>query len=161
MIAPYKPAAEFIKIAKQIKFSSIFVNISFVGSDALAQELGPDGAGVVVTQVVPFPKDIAIPVVALYQSALKVSAAGAQPGFVSLEGYLACRAISAVLGHINGKPTRRAFIDAVRKGGGFDLDGFKLVYGDSDNRGSDQVFLTVIQSDGSFKAVKRLERPRT
>jgi hypothetical protein len=49
MIAPYKPAAEFIKIAKQLKLGSTFVNISFVGSDALAQELGPDGAGVVVT----------------------------------------------------------------------------------------------------------------
>jgi ABC-type branched-subunit amino acid transport system substrate-binding protein len=153
MIAPYKPAAEFIKIAKQIKFSSTFVNISFVGSDALAQELGPEGAGVVVTQVVPFPKDTTIPVVA--------SSPAAQPGFVSLEGYLAGRAIIAVLGKINGEPARPAFIDAVRKGGGFDLDGFKLVYGDTDNRGSDQVFLTVIQPDGSFKAVARLERPRS
>ena len=34
-----------------------FVNISFVGSDALAKELGPAGAGVAITQVVPFPRD--------------------------------------------------------------------------------------------------------
>ena len=47
MISPYKPAAEFIKLAKQIKLDATFVNISFVGSDALAKELGPLGAGVV------------------------------------------------------------------------------------------------------------------
>ena len=40
MISPYKPAAEFIKLAKQIKLDATFVNISFVGSDALAKELG-------------------------------------------------------------------------------------------------------------------------
>ena len=55
MISPYKPAAEFIKLAKQVKLNATFVNISFVGSDALAKELGNEGAGVVVTQVVPFP----------------------------------------------------------------------------------------------------------
>ena len=43
MISPYKPAAEFIKLAKQIKLNATFVNISFVGSDALAKELGPCG----------------------------------------------------------------------------------------------------------------------
>ena len=57
LIGPYKPCAEFIKLARQIKFAATFVNISFVGSDALAQELGPAGADVLVTQVVPFPDD--------------------------------------------------------------------------------------------------------
>jgi ABC-type branched-subunit amino acid transport system substrate-binding protein len=74
MISPYKPAAEFIKLAKQIKLNATFVNISFVGSDALAKELGPLGAGVVITQVVPFPNDAAIPVVRRYQTSLKAIA---------------------------------------------------------------------------------------
>ena len=158
MISPYKPAAEFIKLAKQIKFDATFVNISFVGSDALAKELGPAGAGVVITQVVPFPKDTAIPVVGRYQASLKASAPDAQPGFVSLEGYLVGRAIIAALEKVNGEPTRKALIEAVQKAGTFDLGGFKLTYSDASNRGSDQVFLTVIQADGSFKAVDRLEK---
>jgi len=49
----------------------------------------------------------------------------------------------------------------VQKIGTFDLGGFKLTYGPSNNRGSDQVFLTVIQPDGSFKAVDRLEKSGT
>ncbi|HKO70395.1 MAG TPA: ABC transporter substrate-binding protein [Bradyrhizobium sp.] len=158
MISPYKPAAEFIKVAKQINFNPTFVNISFVGSDALAKELGPAGAGVVITQVVPFPKDTAIPVVGRYQASLKATAPDVQPGFVSLEGYLVGRAIIAALERIDGEPTRKALIDAVQKAGTFDLGGFKLAYSDSSNRGSDQVFLTVIQPNGSFRAVSRLEK---
>jgi branched-chain amino acid transport system substrate-binding protein len=161
MISPYKPAAEFIKLAKQIKLDVTFVNISFVGSDALAKELGPVGAGVVITQVVPFPKDAAIPVVGRYQASLKANAPDAQPGFVSLEGYLVGRAIIAALEKVGGDLTRQALIEAVQKAGTLDLDGFKLVYSPSNNRGSDQVFLTVIQADGSFKAVDRLEKSGT
>jgi branched-chain amino acid transport system substrate-binding protein len=161
MISPYKPAAEFIKLAKQIKFNPTFVNISFVGSDALAKELGPVGAGVVITQVVPFPLDTAIPVVGRYQASLKVNAPDAKPGFVSLEGYLVGRAIIAALEKVSGDPTRQALIEAVQKAGSLDLGGFKLAYSPTSNRGSDQVFLTVIQADGSFKSVDRLEKSGT
>ncbi|MBR1270993.1 ABC transporter substrate-binding protein [Bradyrhizobium sp. AUGA SZCCT0222] len=158
MISPYKPAAEFIKLAKQIKLDATFVNISFVGSDALAKELGAAGAGVVITQVVPFPKDAAIPVVGRYHASLKASAPDAQPGFVSLEGYLVGRAIAAALEKVDGDLTRQAMIDAVQKAGSLDLGGFKLSYSPTSNRGSNEVFLTVIQADGSFKAVERLEK---
>ena len=118
----------------------------------------PAGAGVVITQVVPFPKDAAIPVVGRYQAALKASAPDAQPGFVSLEGYLVGRAIIAALEKVDGDLTRQALIEAVQKAGTLDIGGFKLSYSSSSNRGSDQVFLTVIQPDGSFKAVDRLEK---
>jgi ABC-type branched-subunit amino acid transport system substrate-binding protein len=161
MIAPYKPAAQFIKLARQIKFDATCVNISFVGSDALAKELGGAGTGTVITQVVPFPNDASIPVVARYQEALKASAPGEQPGFVSLEGYLVGRTIVAAIEKMNGEPTRKGFVEAVQKSGSFDLGGFKLSYSDSSNRGSDQVYLTVIQPDGSFKAVTHLEKPKS
>ena len=161
MIAPYKPAAEFVKLAKQIKFNPVFVNISFVGSDAFADELGSDGAGVVVTQVVPFPSDVTIPLVARYHSAIKDGNFNARPGFISLEGYVVGRAIISLLGKVDGELTRQAFVEVVRKSGAIDLGGLKLVYGDSNNRGSEEVFLTMIQSDGTFKALDRLAKPRT
>jgi len=53
------------------------VVISFVGSDAFAAELGEAGPGVVVRQVVPFPRDASIPVVKRYQEALRAAAPGA------------------------------------------------------------------------------------
>ena len=48
MVGAYKPCAEFIKLARMIKLEAVFVNISFVGSEPLAEELRRDGEGVVV-----------------------------------------------------------------------------------------------------------------
>lgn len=158
MISAYRPASEFIKIARQINFDPTFVNISFVGSDALARELGNAGGGVVVTQVVPFPLDTTIPVVASYQSSLKAVAPSEPPGFVSLEGYLVGRTLIAALDKIDGEPTRKALIESVQKASPLDLGGIKLSYSTTSNRGSSEVFLTVIQPDGSFKAVDRLSK---
>ncbi len=155
MIGAYRPCAEFIKVARQVRMQATFVNISFVGSDALARELGPAGAGVVVTQVVPFPRDASAPIVARYQAALRAQDPNAEPGFVSLEGYLVGRLAIAALQQIEGEPGRAAFLRAML-GGSFDFDGFRLGFGPQDNQGSDAVFLTVIQPDGSFQAVSRL-----
>lgn len=158
MIGAYKPCAEFIKLSHQVKLDATFMNISFVGSDALAKELGGDGAGVVITQVVPLPQDGSIDLVKRYQAALKAAKPDAKPGFVSLEGYMTGRLIIMALGKIDGETTRKALLDAIGKTGSFDLGGVTLVYGPDNNRGSAQVFLTVIQPDGTFKSVQKLTK---
>ena len=156
IVGAYKPAAEFIKLARKVKMDATFVNISFVGSKALAGELGADGAGVVVTQVVPFPWDTSIPLVAEYQAALKAANPNAEPGFVSLEGYITGRIAIEALRKIDGDVTRQAMLDAIYNTGSFELGGVTLNYGPGDNQGMDEVFLSIIQPDGSFKSVERL-----
>jgi ABC-type branched-subunit amino acid transport system substrate-binding protein len=156
MVGAYKPCAEFIKLANRVKLDAVFVNISFVGSNALAKELGEDGEGVVVTQVVPFPADTGIPLVAQYQEALKVARPDAEPGFVSLEGYMVGRLVVAALEKLGDDLTRAGLLATIREVGTFDLGGIELNYGPDDNQGMDQVFLTVIQADGSLKAADRL-----
>ena len=158
MVGAYKPCAEFIKLARRLKLDAIFVNISFVGANALAKDLGEDGKGVVVTQVVPFPGDMSIPLVARYQKALKAANPDAQIGFVSLEGYVVGRLIIEALGKVKGPVTRAGLLSTIKEVGTFDLGGITLSYGPDDNQGMDQVFLTVIRADGSFKPVDRLER---
>ncbi|MDA9489912.1 ABC transporter substrate-binding protein [Bradyrhizobium sp. CCBAU 11361] len=158
MVGPYKPCAEFIKLARRLKLDAVFVNISFVGANALAKELGEDGKGVVVTQVVPFPGDMSIPLVARYQKVLKAANPDAQIGFVSLEGYMVGRLIIEALGKVKGPVTRAGLLSTIKEVGTFDLGGITLSYGPDDNQGMDQVFFTVIQADGSFKPVDRLER---
>ncbi len=151
MVGAYQPSAEFIKLARQIKMEAAFVNISFVGADALAKALGDAGTGVYVTQVVPFPEDSAVPVVAAYQAALK-SVPNSAPGFVSLEGYMVGRLAIAALDKLNGEPSRKGLIEALTNGT-YDLGGMKLTYGPNDNQGSDKVFLTVIDKPGHLKPV--------
>ena len=62
------------------------------------------------------------------------------------------------LERIDGEPTRKALLDIIVKTRDFDLGGAKLTYGPDDNRGLDEVFLTVIQPDGTFKPVSTLAR---
>jgi ABC-type branched-subunit amino acid transport system substrate-binding protein len=154
IVGAYKPVATFIKLARQIDFNPTFVNISFVGASALAKELGPDGKGVIVSQVVPFPWDASLPVVADYQAAIK--GAGGQPDFVTLEGYLAGRFAIAALDKLGADVTREGLIRAIKETGKFDIGGLPLTFSTEKNEGLDKVFMTVIQADGSFKAVEKL-----
>jgi len=156
-VAPYKPVAEFIKLAHQVKMDALFVAISFVGSDSLAKELGSEGAGVIISQVVPSPWDASLPVVASYQKAIAATDTNAKPGFVSLEGYLVGRLVVEGLKRISGEPTREKLLDAI-SAAPIDLGGIVLNYGPANNQGLDQVFFTILQADGSFKPVVRLVR---
>jgi ABC-type branched-subunit amino acid transport system substrate-binding protein len=158
MVGPYKPCAEFIKLARRVDFNPVFVNISFVGAVALAKELGADGKGVIVTQVVPFPWDASLKVVADYHAAIKAKDAKAEPDFVSLEGYLAGRLAIAALQKAGKEPTREGLLKAIKDPGRFDIGGLAMTFGPDDNEGLDQVFITVIQPDGSFKAVEKLTK---
>ncbi|MEO1331533.1 MAG: ABC transporter substrate-binding protein [Pseudomonadota bacterium] len=156
MVGAYKPIAEFVKLARKVKMDATFVNISFVGSNALAQELGPEGSGVVITQVVPFPWDESVPVVADYAKALKALDPAAEPGFVSLEGYMVGRMTIAALEKAGPELTRDALLNTFYSGASFDLGGKTLSFGPDDVQGSDEVYLTIIKPDGSFLAVDDL-----
>ncbi len=159
IVGAYKPAASMIRWARRLNFNPYFINISFIGSSALAQELGSDGAGVYVTQVVPFPFSFELPVVAKYHAALAQVDPESSPSFVSLEGYLAGRLVIEGLRLTGTNPTRQGFLKALREAGTIDLDGFKLNYGVGDNQGSDQVFLTRLDASGQFQSVKSMSLP--
>ena len=153
MVGAYKPIAEFIRLSRKLKFDPTFVNISFVGSRALAGELGADGEGVIISQVVPFPWDASRPIVAEYQAALKAVDPAAEPDFVSLEGYIVGRLAIEALRKAGPDLTRGQFLAALGALATIDLGGAQLAYGPNDNQGMDEVFLTEIGPDGTFKAL--------
>ncbi|WP_366523303.1 ABC transporter substrate-binding protein [uncultured Roseobacter sp.] len=153
MVGAYKPLAEFVKLSRKMKMDPTFVTISFVGSKALATELGADGEGVIISQVVPQPWDTSMPIVAEYQAALTALDAGAEPGFVSLEGYIAGRLTIEGLRKAGANLTRETFMTAMNNLGTIDMGGMILSFGPGDNQGSDDVFLTRIGSNGTFEAM--------
>ncbi len=170
VIGAYEPVAELILWARRLGMDVVFVNISFVGSNALATALCPErnneevqvscpgGEGVFVTQVVPFPvpTEKSPPIVQSYVDALKAYDPRFVPGFVSLEGYLAGRLAIAGLERCGPDLDRACFLAGLRATNE-DLDGFALLYrGDDDNQGSDEVFLTVIGSDGHYQSIETL-----
>ncbi len=153
MIGAYEPVAHLISWARHTEFNPEFMTVSFVGSNALARELGEDGEGVYVTQVVPFPGDTSIPIVADYHKALAAYDSEVIPGFVSLEGYIAGRFVIEVAERCGREIDRQCFLQNMRDGNLIDLGGFELQFGPTDSQGSNEVFLTVIGSDGSYRPI--------
>ena len=157
MIGPEDPVATAIELVQR-KIDPIFVTISFVGGAALSDALGADGRGVYVMQVVPFPDDTSIPVVAQYRAALADYNPQAEPGFVSLEGYLAGRLAIYGLEACGRDLSRDCFIRTMYDSEVIDIGGFRLKCGIEDNQGSDEVFLTVIGADGKYRQVVTMSR---
>ncbi len=156
MVGTYGPCAEFIKLAHRRGFNPTFVAISFVGATALARELGNDGKGVIVSEVVPFPWDTQLKLVADYQAAEKALDPALTPDFISLEGYLSGRLAAKALEMAGPNPTRADLLRIIHDVGRFDIGGDIIAFGDKAREQPPRVFLTVIQADGSFRAVDKL-----
>ncbi len=89
-ISAYKSCAALIKQARAKAYGGQFFNVSFVGSKALAEELGDAGAGVTISQVVPFPYTPSSAIVREYQQ--RMTEAGHKDfDFSSMEGFLAAK----------------------------------------------------------------------
>ncbi|MBW1898061.1 MAG: ABC transporter substrate-binding protein [Deltaproteobacteria bacterium] len=146
MVGAYKPCAEFIKLARKTGMGkTVFCNISFVGTEALRQELGDSGEGCIISQVVIFPWDETIPIVQEYTNDMKKYQPEAKIGFVSLEGYMAGKLFCSIAESVEGDLTREKFLSAIEKKKTFDLGGAVLHFGPGDNQGMDEVFLTIIK----------------
>ena len=155
IIGASAPAAEAIRMLREkLGDDTIFMNVSFVGSSALATALGAAGEGVFMTQVVPLPTDDTDPLVAKYQAALDEYYPDEDPGSISLEGYMAGRLAIEGIERCGQDLTRTCFLNAVQNAGTFDLDGFELMFGANDNQGSDKVFLTQIDDNGQYSVVE-------
>ena len=153
IVGSYQPTAEIVAWARKMEFMPVFMTLSFVGSNALAETLGSRGEGVYVTQVVPFPWGNNLPVLRAYRKALKSHAPDAKPGFVSLEGYLAGRLVVKVLESLGPDVTRAGFLAELEGLGQINLGGFKLSFGEG-NQGSNSVYLTMIDRRGRYRLVE-------
>ena len=159
IIGAYEPAAAAIELLREeLDPDPVFIAVSFVGSEALADELGSRGAGVYVTQVTPLPDDQSSSAVSNYRAALSAVDSDAEPGFVSLEGYLAGRLAIAGLEACGADLSRECFLDALQEAQAINIDNIRLQFGEGDNQGSDEVTLTVLGADGNYSEVERLRR---
>lgn len=146
MVGAYKPCAEFIKLAKQMGMKdTLYCNISFVGTEALKEEVGDAGEGCIISQVVRFPWDESVPLVKEYVAAMKKHQPNEKTGFISLEGYMVGKLFAMAAKTVKGEMTREAILDAVGSAKTFDLGGVVLQFGPGDHQGMDEVFLTVFK----------------
>ena len=123
------------------------MNVSFVGAKALQQAM-PVGEsnGIGVAQVVPFPWNRWVPVVAEYQKLMRQNSVDPRFGFTSLEGFLAARLITEALERAGEDPTRKSLVAALESIEDLDIGGFRVQMGPEDHQASDFVELTFLGS---------------
>ncbi len=124
MIGTYAPCAKFIRIVRRRLPDALFLNVSFVNSTALAAELGADGEGVVITEVVPH-FESKLPVCQEYLRDLKTYLSkeykkdpylrNESPGSISLEGYIVASILEQAIRNAGSHLTRETVIDEIEK----------------------------------------------
>lgn len=148
LISAYKSCAAFIKEMRKAGGLQQMWNVSFVGSKALSNELGEEGRGVQISQVVPFPWLDSIPVVREYQKRIGEKE---KYSFTSLEGYIAAKVLVEGLKRAGKNPSRESLVDAMSGMGKVDLGGFTVAYSPTNHNGSSFVDLTIITRGGAFR----------
>jgi branched-chain amino acid transport system substrate-binding protein len=152
IVSAYGTAASFIGQLRRHGSQAQVLNLSFVGSNALASALPPSlRHGVGISQVVPFPWDARIPVVRDYQNTIRRNRSQSRFGFSSLEGYLAATVLVKALEAAGPDPTRARFIQAMESLGTLDLGGYRVRLSPTNHNGGDLVQLTFLVGDkGAF-----------
>lgn len=150
-IGAYKACAAFIRAARKAGYGGTFHNVSFVGTQALADELGKDGAGVVVTQVVPSPYNPARPIAREFVEAVRKAGAPYQANFSSMEGYLAAKVIAEGLKNGPARPSRESLIASLENMGPQSFGGFNVSFSPTNHVGSSFVETSMLTGDGRVR----------
>jgi ABC-type branched-subunit amino acid transport system substrate-binding protein len=150
-ISAYKSCAAFVRATRKAGYGGQFYNVSFVGTQALADELGPDARGVVVSQVMPYPF---APLTAISNEFLTAASAAepkVQPNYSSIEGYIAGRLVLEGLrraGSVTNRETLIAGLESIRN---LDFGGFLVDFGPNKRIGSTFVDLTILDGNGHVR----------
>jgi len=150
-ISAYKTCAAYIRAARKAGYGGQFFNVSFVGTKALSDELGKDGAGVVVSQVVPSPFVQNNLLVREYTEAVLKSGGTVQANYSSLEGYLAARVMVEGLRHGGAKGSREGLIAGLESLGSQSFGGFNVSFSKTDHVASSFVELSMLTGDGRVR----------
>ena len=152
-IAAYGASAAFVRAARKAGFGGTFYNVSFVGTQALADELGKDGAGVVVSQVVPSPYQPSRQITREFLDAIKKAGDKVQPNYSSMEGFLAARIFTEGLRQAaaSGKISRDSFISGMEGLGSQVISGFPVSFGPNDHTASTFVEMSMLTGDGRVR----------
>ena len=150
-IGAYKSCAAFIREARKAGYGGTFFNVSFVGTQALADELGRTGRGIMVSQVMPFPFSNSTAIAREYLEAVKKAGADAQPNYSSMEGYVAAKVMAEGLKRAGRSPSRESLITGLESIQNASFGGFLVDFGPRDHVASNFVDLSMLTEDGKVR----------
>jgi branched-chain amino acid transport system substrate-binding protein len=148
VVGPFNTVSPILRQSHAKGWKPLFLTVSFVGTDELIQEAGPDAEGTVITQVVPPYYLTDFKTVALYRRTLTKYSPSAQPNFVSLEGFVDAMVLVEGLKRAGKDLTREGLIRGIESIHDLDVGlgpQLRLDYSAKDHKGFDHVLPTVIR----------------
>ena len=149
-ISAYKSCAAFIREARKRGFGGNFYNVSFVGTQALLDELGSDARGVAISQVMPFPYTPTTLISGEYLAAVRAKQ-GRAANYSGIEGFVAAKVFTEAVKRAGRNLTRDNFIAAIQGMKNVDLGGFPVDFSPSKHTGSKFVELTLLTEAGRIR----------
>lgn len=148
IVGAYSPASKFIKLAKEDFPDAYFLNVSFVGSEALKNALGKQTSNVIVTQVVPF-YESDLPIVKEYLYDLKKYLPNIKPNFVSFEGYILAKLFVLGVNNLSSENiSRENIINVIENMKDIDIGiGSKSTFSKNKHQFSNIIWPTIIKNN--------------
>ena len=156
MVPTYAAAAQFVKGLKDRNVNVVLGSVSG-GGNSLAErlrEMGPQyGEGMIISQVVPHFQSGATGVLR-YRELLHKYHPEAEPGFISLEGFIAAECLVEGLRRAGPDVTTEKLIDALESIRDLDLGiGPIISFGPSRHQASNKVWGTVLDRNRNFQTL--------
>ena len=142
-------AAKFITAYRAAGGETAFYSFSFLNGQKLFQDIKKDAAGVVISQVVPYPWNNAMPVIAEYQAAMKKIGA-TEFSYASLEGYVAAKVMVEGLKRAGPNPTADSLQKGLESFKTLDIGGIAVSYRPGEHRGLTFSELSMLKADGRY-----------
>ncbi|MEO8153512.1 MAG: ABC transporter substrate-binding protein [Rhizobacter sp.] len=124
------------------------VTLSNNASAGFVKELGEMGHGVVISQVFPYERSIAAPVVKEAMELAKVKNLELTP--IMIEGFVAAKVLVEGLRRAGPAPTRDKLRRALETLNRYDVGGLEVSYSPTDHTGLDYADLSIIGTGGKF-----------
>lgn len=150
-IGAYKSCAAFIREARKAGYGGTFYNVSFVGTQALADELGKDARGIMISQVMPFPFSTTTAISREFIDAVSKAGGDASANYSSMEGYVAAKVFTEGLRRAGKAPSRETFIAAMETIQGTNFGGFNVDFGSKDHVASKFVEISMLTEEGKVR----------
>lgn len=153
LVCTYQPAAAFIRAMRKAGFTGLFATVSFVGTQDLMETLGREGAGVMISQVMPSPYTDAHPLAAQFRAAARQAGGRVMPTYSSIEGFLAASVLVAGLQAAQrmGRVSREGLIEGLESLGRREIAGFPIELGSARHVASEFVELSTLVGDGTIR----------
>ena len=150
-ISAYKSCAAFVREARKAGYGGQFYNVSFVGTAALAKELGPEARGVVVSQVMPYPFAPMTAVTGEFLAA--ATGANVDINYSSMEGFVAAKTMVEALRRAGPAAAAggEGLVQALESLRDFNLGGFYVDFSPTKHMGSNFVELTILSAEGHVR----------